>query len=115
MNKTYFFISVILAMSLIGQIRFFEDYLSAGDELEAYINVKNPYAHELEDIEIALMSYDLGISAERNPFELLGGDRVGKTIWTEIPEQAVPGDYMVRITAKSGNKRSVKHRYITII
>lgn len=105
----------ILAISLLGQIRLFDEYVKPGQEIDTFININNPFPYELEDINLQIVSYDLGIIAERNPFDLLGSDSAGKIVTMSIPKDAAPGDYIIRISAKSRNKQSIKHRFITVI
>ena len=115
MNKFSVILISILAVSLLGQIRFFDEIVYPGQELEAYININNPVPYKLEDINIQIVSYDLGLIAERNPFDVLGSESTGKVVSMSIPKSAAPGEYILRISARAGNIWSVKHRFITVI
>ena len=115
MNKISVILVSVLAISLMGQIRLFDEVVHPGQELEAFININNPFSHQLEDINLQIVLYDLGLIAERNPFDLLGSESTGKVVSMSIPKDAAPGEYILRISAKAANKRSVKYRYITVI
>jgi hypothetical protein len=95
----------------ISRISFDETQLYADDILFAR-TILDPHTNERLKVQMTIP--ELGIFNRRGPFETRNGERL-KNIFLEIPADAPPGDYLVRITASTDTHRRVKHRYITIL
>ena len=114
MNNYRIFLAVFLVVGLIGMIRG-SDPVDAGDLYLAHVNVVNDGEDDLDDLNVKILIYDLGIVLRTNPFDLKDGDSVGKSLYWEVPGYINPGTYIMRITVSNDDEKDVKHRLITII
>lgn len=114
MNAHRIFLVMFLVFGLIGAIRG-NDPVSAGDLFFMHVNVNNNGDKDLDDLNVRVIIYDLGIILGTNPFDLNDGDTDGKFIFWDVPSYAAPGDYWARITVSNDDVREVTHRIITIV
>ena len=84
----------------------------AGDELEMYVNVRNPTETSFNNLKIRAYSEELGFMLYSNNFDLRHNDRVTKRMQGNAPTNIAPGEYLVRV-AVNGRVRDVK--YVPVI
>jgi len=105
---------IFLVLGLLGMIR--DDGLaSAGDLSFMHVNVVNNEGEGFDDLSVRLYIYGLGLITQTNSFDLNDGDSTSKLIFWDVPSDAAPGDYWVRITISNDDVREVEHRLITIV
>jgi len=117
MKQIKLFMYGLLLFSLFASIGAFfsNEPVSAGDELEILAVVSNPGRQTLENVNLRLFIYDLGIMVNSNPFDV--GDRdsgVGRIYWT-VPKSITKGTYIAKLEASNDIFRDWEHVYITII
>ena len=95
----------------ISRISFDESEVYAPDILFAR-TILDP--HVSERVKVQMSIPELAILNRRGPFEVTNREML-KTIFLDIPYDAQPGEYLVRITVSNDKFRRVKHRYITIL
>ena len=105
---------VFLVFGLIGMIRD-NGPVSVNDLFFMHVNVVNDGDKDLDDLQVKLVIYDFGIMLPTSSFDLNDGDSDGKFIIWDVPRDAAPGDYWVRITVSNDDVREVTHRIITIV
>ncbi|MCX6709890.1 MAG: putative Ig domain-containing protein, partial [Candidatus Woesearchaeota archaeon] len=91
-----------------------DDYVKAGDELSIMLIMKNDGTKDMRNVQISIVIPELGLERSIGPYILKQGKDMSKTIVLEIPEDTLPGEYDVRITANTDEERRVKHRPITV-
>tara|TARA_Y100000310_G_C20171172_1_gene573744 strand:- start:232 stop:576 length:345 start_codon:yes stop_codon:yes gene_type:complete len=113
MNAHRIFLVIVLVFGLIGAIRD-NGPVSANDMFFMHVNVNNDGTKDLDDLNVKVLIYDLGILLGTSPFDLNDGDNDGKFVFWNAPDYAAPGDYWARITVSNDDVREVQHRIITI-
>jgi hypothetical protein len=89
--------------------------VSEGDELEILAIVRNPSNEEMENVNLKLFIYDLGIMINSHPFDVGDEDTgVGRLYWT-VPSNIPTGTYFAKLTASNDRFRDWQHMYITIV
>ncbi|RJQ19045.1 hypothetical protein C4580_05705 [Candidatus Woesearchaeota archaeon] len=93
-----------------------QDFATAGEMVLVTLNFENSGDIKLEDVKAQISIPELGIRSPRvGPFDLRTGKNVGRTLALEIPEDAAPGNYAVRVTIDSGAVHRIVHRDIEIL
>lgn len=111
-KKVIFFLGILLVG--LGQIRFLDEHIKLGQELEIHVNVINDKPYDLEDFRVNVDI--LGLTSLRsNNFDIDDNSNYGLFINWRIPFNTKKGDYLVRITASNDDFKDVEYRYITII
>ncbi len=89
--------------------------VSAGDELEVLAIVRNPTDTTMENVNIRLFIYELGIMMNSYPFDVDDKDSaVGRIYWT-VPSNIPRGTYLAKLVASNDRFRDWQHMYITIV
>lgn len=99
----------------LDEISFGNDVVEAGDLLEAFVTIENIGEERLEDISVTLYIDELGIWARSTQEDVSRGDDEPMVVALEIPEDAEPGFYDVRIVISNDDMKRVKYRDIEII
>lgn len=100
----------------IGQLNVISnEYVRAGDELELKIVFDNIGLSDLEDFKTVVVVPDLAMRAAAGPFDVEHGDRVMRIMVLDIPKDAPPGTYDVRITMSNDDTRRIKHRTFMVV
>ena len=82
----------------INDVRFISDeYLEISEELITNAIMENVGEKDLKDVSVAVMVPDMGVFRTVGPFDLDADDRQSKNIYIELPQDAAPGEYGVRI------------------
>jgi hypothetical protein len=115
MNKSFFFIlGFFLVATYIGQVRFFEETYTPGDELTILANVRNYQAHSVDNVNVQVLIPELGYYSQTGSFKVHSMDTYGKILDDYLPDDAPTGDYMVRVSVANDDFRESTWRYITI-
>lgn len=113
MNKPVIFFITILLVGL-GQIRFWDEYIKVGQELELHVNVVNDKPYDLDDFRVKVHIFGLTRLTSHN-FDIDDNDSYGLFFHYRIPYNTKKGDYLVRITASNDDFKDVEYREITIV
>ncbi len=87
----------------------------AGDMLLLRVGVRNEGEEDLEDLQISVMMYDLNVYRASAEFDLRDGRSVNKLLTVEIPYDAVPGEYLIKVSVGNGESRSSTYRLVTVV
>jgi hypothetical protein len=101
----------------VSSIRIHNDgVLEAGDQLEAYITVKNSGNVDLDNVKITMLIQDIAARGVAGPFDLNDGETVSKLVRLDIEEDAVISEdvYDVRFTVSNDNSRRVVYREVDV-
>lgn len=94
---------------------FVEDELVyAGETMVVNANIFNNGETNLGDVEIQATIFEIGAFGSTSDFDLSKGKGASKTIYVPIPEDALPGWYMIKITAKNYHYHTSTYRIVYI-
>ena len=85
-----------------------------GDTLQLYVKVENIGNEDLEDLRITAFIQDLNVRHSTVEFYLDEEDSFGKFIYLEIPEEAVSGLYLVKVTVQNDDYRDSAYRQVWV-
>jgi len=88
--------------------------LIAGDNLGFDIGFQNTGDTKMKDVKVTVIVPELGIISRLGPFDIKKGDSLHETVNLDIPEDAEPGEYYVKMVISSGNQNIVKYRPIYV-
>ena len=116
METKQIFVLVFLVLSIfsLSRIRFLDNHVMHGDELEVHTSMVNRGDKDIDDVRVVALFPDLGEDVRANSFDVQDHDNHGKFLWWDVPSTIPKGEYLVRITASNDNHRSRKFRYITV-
>lgn len=112
MKRVAMIFTIFLTLALMGKVRFLDDNIMVGDEMETHVNVINSENTDLDDVRVRMLIPELGIMISTNPLDIGGNEKQGRFLFWDA--DAEPGEYLVRIRATSDESRSLVYRYITI-
>ena len=107
-------LAIVAVFGLIGMIRGLDSFVP-GDVDFMLVNVNNGGNEDLDDLQVKVLIYDLGVVLQTNELDLDDHGTAGNLLYWDVPNDAKPGDYWVRITVSNADVREVKHRLITIV
>ena len=100
--------------TIFSRIRF-NEYNYAGDILDLTVGLFNDGTYNMDDVKVTAYLLDLGERRMAGPFDLDDGEEANVRIYLDIPADAQPGDYDIKIIASNDNFNHVTHRVMTII
>jgi hypothetical protein len=86
-----------------------------GNQVPLYITFENDGNKRLENAKVLVNIPDLAVRAAFGPFDLSVGKHVTKVLVLELPEDAQPGVYPVRLQIYSVGAQRIVHRELEII
>lgn len=111
-------LSLFIIVSLVGINslgRFYIDEpLRVGQESEMYFTVRNPSNIDLDDVNVKMYIYDLGLMINSNSFDINDGDHKFARINWYVPN-IKKGTYLTKISVGNDYYRDVEHVYLSII
>ena len=113
-KQIFLFVFLVLAVFSMSRIRFLEESLRYGDELEMYAGIVNSGNRDIDDVRVIAYMPELGEDIRGSSFDINDNDNYGKLMWWNIPNSIPKGEYMVRITASNDDHMVRKFRYITV-
>ena len=113
-KQIFLLVLLVFAVFSLNKVRFLEEYLMPGEELEMYLNVVNNNNKDIDDVRIVAYLPDMGEEIRAANFDIQDNDNYGKFLWWNIPFDATQGDYLIKITASNDNHKSTTFRYITV-
>lgn len=66
----------------------------------------------IDNVKIKGYIFELGAYASDGPFDL--GNSHRSSLLFDIPEDAQPGEYVVRFSINDGSTKRIKHRFISV-
>ncbi len=92
-----------------------DDYVKSNDIVQFKVAVFNDNNYDLEDVSVSVHILELEVRRTVGPFDIENRETETVTLYLDIPEDAQPGDYDVRIVSSNDNFKRIEHRVITII
>ncbi len=99
--------------TIFSRIRY-NDYANAGDIVAINIGIFNDGTYDMEDMEVSVHILDLEERRTAGPFDVKDGQEETANLFLEIPFDAQPGSYDIRIIASNDDFSRTEHRVITI-
>ncbi|MBI2208285.1 hypothetical protein HYU50_02215 [Candidatus Woesearchaeota archaeon] len=112
MQNHKIFFAMVLVLGLIGMIRS-PDFIP-GDTDFMLVNVNNEGSDDIDNLQVKVFIYDLGVVLQTDEFDLDDHDAEGKLLYWSVPNDAKPGNYWARITVSNDDVREATHRIVTI-
>ncbi len=104
----------IFSFASLGRF-YISDPVRAGDEMEILATVRNSGSSELDNVNIRLFIYDLGIMLNSHPFDVSSEDTTtGRIYWT-APSNTPKGTHLAKLEVSNDHFRDWQHVYVTII
>ncbi len=98
----------------ISSVRISQEVVAPGEEVLLRANVQNYGAGKVTGTQIRVIIYDLGIYRTSTNFNIRAGEEVGQNVYFEIPQDAQPGDYLVKVTSQNNEAHDAMYRIITV-
>lgn len=114
---------LILAISVIGssnsnvkvnQIMLLDEVVSAGGEINLYVNVENQNSYDLDDVIVSVIIPDLDLMSSSSRFDIESDDKESKNIVLDVPYDADADQYWIRISVSNDDFRRVVYRLVDI-
>lgn len=99
---------------IFNKVRY-NDYVAPDDIVEFKVAVFNDNSYDLEDVSVSVHILDLEVRKTAGPFDIDSGETETARIYLDIPADAEPGNYDVRIVSSNDNFKRIEHRIITVI
>jgi hypothetical protein len=113
-KKTIFVVFLVFALFSLSRIRFWDNHVSSGDELEIHTSMINSYEEDMDDVRVVAYLPELGEVIRSPRFDIQDNDNYGKFMWWDVSENIPPGEYLVRIAASNDGNRARKFRHIIV-
>ena len=91
-----------------------EEPAAAGKELSTHVNLRNDLDEKVEDVNVRVFIYDLGLAFYSTGFDISKKDGKGLWVLGDLPRNIPKGDYLARVTASNDHFRDVRHVYIAV-
>src|SRR3989344_2190512 len=82
----------------------------AGELMVVHVHIFNNGKTDLKDVEVQATMYEIGAFDSTSDFNLPKGKGAMKSIYVPVPEEAQPGWYLVKITAKNYHYHTSTYR-----
>ena len=107
-------ISSVSASSLLGRF-LIEEPLQRGEFGTAYITIRNTNDKEIEDVNVKIYIYELGLRYSSVASDVSGRDHVVQRVFMQIPKNVPAGDYLAKISVGNDYYRDTQHIMLRII
>ncbi len=113
----YNYINEPKAKIRIDRIGFvYDEVVEPGEELQITVNFRNMGYCEMKNLEIEAFVQGLGIKSRRlGPMSVNADGELTRDLLLEIPDDARPGFYMVKLELYNEGLRRVRHRPIIVV
>lgn len=92
-----------------------QEVADVGDELEVSVYIENIAPYNLEELKLTVYIDELGVWRTIGPFDLAEGEHTVKHIYLDIPVDAEPGYYNIRIVVQNSDLKRVKYRGVYLL
>lgn len=99
----------------IEKIQFDKPVADAGDVITSSVKIENDYEYmNLKNVRVTYYIQKLGMKRSVGPFDVDMFEDVMKRVYLDIPKNAKPGVYDVRVVLQTENTKEVRYETITI-
>ena len=99
----------------ISKLRVYDSVVSPGDEVDIFAVVRNSGVENAQDVRVFVDIPYLGSSVNGPRFTVGDENHYGRQTSWIVPDDAPPGEYVVRVTASNDDKTVRKYRRIIIV
>lgn len=119
MKKLTIFLLLILAVSFVNLHSLgkflVEEPLKRGTTATAYVTIRNNFNFKLEDVNVHLRIYDLGLEYTSMPNDVSKRDHIMQRLFMPIPKSIEPGVYLAKITVGNDNYKDTQHVEVRVV
>lgn len=94
---------------------FIEEPFKRGEFGTAYVTIRNTFDKDMEDVNVKLYIYDLGLRYTSIAGDIEDNDHVVQRLFMYIPENIPAGDYLTKMTVGNDEFRDTQHVYLRIV
>ena len=88
--------------------------VSPGDYLTLRVSLFNSGEVDLNDAAITVMAYDWNVKVSGSEFDLDNGESYHKRLYLPVPYDALPGDYLLKISVSDDHYHESAYRLVTV-
>lgn len=120
MYKSQFFAFVFVALiatagiNSLGQIRFLDDHIAPGSEVEMHANILNKGENKINDVRLTVYIPELGFFQSFGEYDVKKNKPVGKMMHFNIEDDVEPDEYLVRVRTFTKGHWESRYRHIII-
>ena len=119
MKPISIFLALLFAVSLVDMnalgVFFIDEPLERGEFETAYFNIRNDLNRELEEVNVKLYIYDLGLMFTSMGGDIQERDHVVQRVFMPIPSNVAPGDYTAKVVVGNDEFRDSKHILLRVV
>jgi len=104
----------IIALSPSIQVRFLDDYINQGEDVEMHVRVTNNFDNDMDDVRIKAYIPELGVMFRTNQFDIDDKSSEARFLFWNTDNYA-KGEYLVRVITSNEDFANVKYRYVTVV
>lgn len=91
-----------------------QESLQAGDYFQISVNMKNNGKKDINEAQVNVIIYELGINAATKEFDFEKGTSESKNLLVQLPNDLEPGEYLVKVTLSNIYYHETAYRLITV-
>jgi len=119
MNKLSIFLVFLIFISFVNFHslgRFFiEEPLTRGEFETAYVTVRNNFNTKVEDVNVKMYIYDLGLMYSSVSSDISKRDHVVQRLFIRVPSDVSAGEYLAKISVGNDQFRDTQHIMLDIV
>jgi len=113
---TFVFIFIlVVGVNSLGQIRFLDDIVSPGDEVEMHANIINTGEDKVNDARLTVYIPEIGFFSSFGEYDVKKNKPVGRTMNFDIDDDAELGEHIVRVRTYTDGHWESRYRHIIIV
>ena len=105
---------MFVVFGMIGTF-YIDEPLERGEVETGYFNVRNDLNKGMDEVNVNLYVYDLGLRFTSKTSDIQKRDSVMQRIFMPIPYDVEPGEYVTKIVVSNDKYRDSKHTYLSIV
>ena len=98
----------------LATVKLSTEVANAGEYVSLQVNMKNNGNKKLKDLKVTALVYDLGLKKSGGEFDLKSGQQKSKNLVLQMPYNAQPGEYLVKVTVTNSEYHESTYRLLTI-
>ena len=95
-------------------VRVSPEVLAPGEALSLTMTLQNNGAARVRDARLSVVSQDLGIRRSTGEFSVGAGQSVSKSLVVELPDEVLPGEYLLKIAIEGDKVRETIYRQVIV-
>ena len=119
MKKLSVFLVFLILISFVNFHslgRFFiEEPLTRGEFETAYVTVRNNFNTNVDDVNVKMYIYDLGLMYSSVASDVSKRDHVVQRLFIRVPENVPAGEYLTKISVGNDQFRDTQHIFLDIV